>query len=109
MSTEKQIPEISVIIPCYNEEKNLEQGVLDEVYDYLVGQTFTWEVLIVNDESTDNSRALIERIIENKEHFSLFDIAHGGKPAAVWGGHPASQGRGGPLYRHGPIHPDPRA
>jgi dolichyl-phosphate beta-glucosyltransferase len=75
-----------VIIPCYNEEKNLEQGVLDEVYDYFAGQTFSWEVVIVNDESTDNSRALIEQSIEDKAHFSLFDIAHGGKPAAVWGG-----------------------
>jgi dolichyl-phosphate beta-glucosyltransferase len=92
MSTEKRIPEISVIIPCYNEAKNLEQGVLDEVNNYLADQTFPWEVLIVNDESTDKSRALIERIIADKEHFSLFDIAHGGKPAAVWEGIQQAQG-----------------
>jgi glycosyltransferase involved in cell wall biosynthesis len=86
MLTEKQTPTISVIIPCYNEQKNLERGVLDEVYQYLEGQALPWEVVIVNDESTDNSRSLIERFIQDRVDFSLFDIPHGGKPAAVWEG-----------------------
>lgn len=86
MLTKKQEPSISVIIPCWNEEKNLENGVLDEVYQYLVKQSYSWEVIIVNDESTDNSKSLIKRFIENKANFSLFDIPHGGKPAGVWTG-----------------------
>lgn len=76
----------SVIIPCYNEEKNLEKGVLGEVYQYLKGQTYSWEVIIVNDESTDNSQSLIEHFIKTKDRFSLLNIAHGGKPAGVWAG-----------------------
>lgn len=79
-------PYLSVVIPCYNEEKNLERGVLSEVYDYLKEQTFSWEVVICNDESTDKSRALIQAFIQDKPRFSLHDIPHGGKPAAVWGG-----------------------
>jgi dolichyl-phosphate beta-glucosyltransferase len=79
-------PYFSIIIPCYNEAKNLEAGVLDEVNDYLTQQTYTWEVVIVNDEATDNSRALIKHFIADKPHFSLVDIPHGGKPAAVWAG-----------------------
>ena len=79
-------PYISVIIPCYNEAKNLEAGVLDEVNDYLTRQDYAWEVVIVNDEATDNSRALIEQFIADKPRFSLVDIPHGGKPAAVWAG-----------------------
>jgi dolichyl-phosphate beta-glucosyltransferase len=86
MLTEKPTPTISVIIPCYNEQKNLERGVLDEVYRYLEGQALPWEVVIVNDESTDNSKSLIERFVQEKEGFSLFDIPHGGKPAAIWEG-----------------------
>jgi glycosyltransferase involved in cell wall biosynthesis len=86
MATTERRPDLSVVIPCYNEEKNLERGVLDEVYDYLKEQPFTWEVIICNDESTDNSRALIADFIRDKEGFSLHDIPHGGKPAAVWGG-----------------------
>ena len=86
MATERQQPILSVILPCYNEQKNLERGVLDEVYQYLAGKTLPWEVVIVNDESTDASRQLIERYIEDKPDFSLLDIPHGGKPAAVWAG-----------------------
>ena len=84
MQTEK--PCLSVIIPCYNEEKNLEMGVLNEVHQYLAQQDYPWEVLIVNDESTDDSRNLVERFIANAAHFTLLDIPHGGKPAAVWAG-----------------------
>lgn len=79
-------PHLSVVIPCYNEQKNLERGVLDEVYRYLASRDYTWEVVIVDDESTDDSRRLIERFIQDKAGFSLVDIPHGGKPAAVWGG-----------------------
>jgi len=85
MQAEKE-PLLSVIIPCYNEEKNLAKGVLAEVYDYLAAQALPWEVIIVNDESTDDSRALVERFIADRQNFSLFDIPHGGKPAAIWEG-----------------------
>jgi len=60
--------------------------VLDEVYQYLTQQNYAWEVVIVNDESTDGSETLIERSVESKRNFSLFDIPHGGKPAAIWAG-----------------------
>lgn len=86
MPTDELTPYISVIIPCWNEEKNLEKGVLDEVCQYLTQQNYSWEVIIVNDESTDNSKNLIERFIKEKKNFSLFDIPHGGKPAGVWAG-----------------------
>jgi glycosyltransferase involved in cell wall biosynthesis len=79
-------PYVSVVIPCYNEDKNLRRGVLDEVYRYLSRQDYFWEVIIVNDESTDDSRALVERFVADKANFSLYDIPHGGKPAAVWAG-----------------------
>ena len=77
---------LSVVIPCYNEEKNLRRGVLDEVHRYLSLQSYPWEVIIVNDESTDESKKLLERFVVDKPNISLFDIPHGGKPAAVWAG-----------------------
>lgn len=86
MQTEKLKPYISVIIPCYNEEKNLERKKLEEVHKYLTDQDYSWEVIIVDDESTDNSRSLIERFLKNKTNFFLFDISHGGKPAGIWAG-----------------------
>jgi dolichyl-phosphate beta-glucosyltransferase len=82
----EQKPILSVIIPCYNEAKNLEKGVLTEVYHYLEQQSYPWEVIIVNDESTDNSKPLIEQFIKDKSGFALGNIPHGGKPVAVWAG-----------------------
>jgi len=92
MTTTQHAPDVSVIIPCYNEEKNLEHGVLDEVHRYLSHQPTGWEVLIVNDASTDRSRELIADFIEGKSRYQLIDIPHGGKPAAVWAGIQAARG-----------------
>ncbi len=86
MPSQKTTPDISIVIPCYNEQKNLESGVLDEVYRFLVAQDYAWEVIIVNDESNDDSRRLIQCFIADKPCFNLYDIPHGGKPAAVWAG-----------------------
>lgn len=85
-------PYLSVVIPCWNEEKNLENGVLDEVYQYLIAQSYTWELVIVNDASSDKSRDLIENFITGKSDCYLYDIPHGGKPAAVWEGIQRSKG-----------------
>jgi len=78
--------EISIIIPCYNEENNLKKGVLNEVFDFLKTQKFTWEVIICNDESTDNSLKLVKDFVSKHKGFRVLDLPHGGKPSAVWGG-----------------------
>ncbi len=77
---------VSIIIPCYNEENNLKRGVLDEVYGFLKTQDFIWEVIICNDESTDNSLTFIKEFSKKHDNFKVLDLPHGGKPSAVWGG-----------------------
>jgi len=77
---------ISIVIPCYNEENNLKRGVLTQVYDYLKKQKYDWEVLVCNDESTDNSLKLAQDISSKYKNFQVLDLPHGGKPSAVWGG-----------------------
>ena len=61
---------------------------------YLDGADFSWEVVIVDDESTDGSREWLEAWLERKERtgWRLHTIAHGGKPAAVWAGIEAAVG-----------------
>jgi len=83
---------LSIVIPCYNEVENLQRGVLDEVDDFLKKQKFTWEVIISDDGSTDDSRDLIRKMIKNKKGFRLIENEHGGKPLAVWGGIKNAQG-----------------
>lgn len=77
---------LSIVIPCYNEENNLKKGVLDEVNEFLKNQEFDWEVIVCNDESTDNSLKLVKDFVSKHRGFRALDLPHGGKPSAVWGG-----------------------
>lgn len=77
---------ISIIIPCYNEENNLNRGVLQEVADFLKTANFQYEVIICNDQSTDNSLALVKKFCLNNKNFKVLDLPKGGKPGAIWGG-----------------------
>jgi dolichyl-phosphate beta-glucosyltransferase len=85
-------PYLSVVIPCYNEKENLERGVLDEVYNFFKNQDFTWEVIVSDDGSTDQSCQLVTKYIKGKNGFRLVKNLHGGKPSAVWGGIKNSNG-----------------
>ncbi len=77
---------ISIVIPSYNEAANLKKGVLDEVGNYLEGQGFDFEVIIVDDGSTDNSVELVKKHIAKKKNFKLIQNSHGGKANAVMTG-----------------------
>ncbi|HJX59032.1 hypothetical protein A2V61_04330 [Candidatus Woesebacteria bacterium RBG_19FT_COMBO_47_8] len=74
---------LSLIIPCYNEQENLKRKVLGEIYKYLKGKSFSWEVIISDDGSTDESRAIIEKEISSYPGFRLLANPHGGKPSAL--------------------------
>ena len=51
-----KIPAVSIIIPMYNSEK-----YIGECLDSILAQTFTdYEVIVVDDCSTDNSRAVVQ-------------------------------------------------
>jgi len=74
---------LSVIVPCYNEEVNLQKGVLFRVNDFLSKQPYSWEVIIVDDGSTDKSRLNIEKFLETHKGFKLLKNKHQGKAQAV--------------------------
>ncbi len=74
---------LSVVIPAYNEAKNLKLGVLEEVYNYLQKQIYSFEVLIVDDGSTDDTVVTIEQQIRDKKGFRLIKNSHGGKAMTV--------------------------
>ena len=76
-------PYLSVIIPCYNESENLKRGVLDEVTTYLNRQKYSYEVIISDDASSDDSREIIQDQIKNHSHMHLLANPHGGKAHAL--------------------------
>lgn len=85
-------PRLSVVIPCYNELANLENGCLGEVEEYLANVDFTWEVVISNDGSTDGSGEFVHGWCAERDGWRAIDVDHGGKPVAVWGGIQAAVG-----------------
>lgn len=84
--------ELSVVIPSYNEEANLKKGVLDEVGRYLKRMKMQYEVIIVDDGSSDNSVNLVNAYIGQNRNFKLIKNPHGGKANAVMTGMMQSKG-----------------
>ncbi len=74
---------LSVVIPSYDEMANLRKGVLDKVAHFLDKKKFEYEVLIVDDGSTDGSIEFVEEFIREHIHFKLIKNPHLGKAGAV--------------------------
>ncbi len=72
-------PAISVLVPICNAERYLEQAL-----DSLLAQTFTdFEVLCINDGSTDGSLDIIKRYMANDQRFRLIDKDNSGYGASM--------------------------
>jgi len=70
---------LSVIIPCYNELNSIEQ-VVQSVID-VIGTD--GEIIIVDDYSTDGTRALLEQNIDGKLARVIYQDKNQGKGAAL--------------------------
>ncbi len=75
-------PYLSVIIPAYNEEKRIVLTI-QRVLRYLSGQRFSWEVLVVDDGSSDSTASLVENLANINDHLRLIRLPHKGKGRAV--------------------------
>lgn len=75
---------VTLIIPCYNEEANIQKGVLDKIGNYTMHHREFKEVLIVDDGSTDDTKQLIKELyLPQFKKFKLIENAHQGKAIAV--------------------------
>jgi|TARA_B100001971_G_C18249794_1_gene577237 dolichyl-phosphate beta-glucosyltransferase len=57
----KENLELSVIIPSYNEEKFIKKTVLD-LDDYLIEKNIDYEIIVINDGSTDTTQKLLDEL-----------------------------------------------
>lgn len=79
-------PLLSIVITNYNEEKNLERGVLEQMASYLSTVNYSWEVIINDDGSTDKGEKIISNFVAKHDRFLLIHGKHGGKAAGLWNG-----------------------
>lgn len=71
-------PKISVIVPVYNTEKYLRRCI-----DSILNQTFTdFEVLLINDGSTDSSGAICDEYAKQDSRIRVFHKENGGVSSA---------------------------
>ena len=52
-------PELSVVVPCYNEEQRLPRTI-EQIERYLDARGAAYELILVDDGSTDGTRALMD-------------------------------------------------
>ncbi len=75
---------ISLIIPSYNEEANIQKGVLDKFGNFTKNDSRFIEVLIVDDGSTDHSKQIVrEKYLHQFPKFKLIENSHQGKAFAI--------------------------
>jgi dolichol-phosphate mannosyltransferase len=75
--------DISVVCPFYNEAEIIEHSVL-ELLDRLASLNEQWELIVVNDGSTDDSQEIVQRIAEKYQQLRVV-------------GYPRNRGRGHAL------------
>ena len=68
----------SVVIPCFDEERRI-GATLDHVLRYLGGRGEPWEVLVVDDGSSDGTSEIVGRRMAGHPHLRLirFPVNHG--------------------------------
>jgi glycosyltransferase involved in cell wall biosynthesis len=69
----------SVIMPCYNSEAYVKDAI-----ESVIKQTYTnWELLIINDGSTDQTLEIINNYASNDKRIRVFTKENGGYSSAV--------------------------
>lgn len=86
---DKKLPEITVIVPVYNNEKYLKKCM-----DSIAAQTYdNYEVILINDGSTDGSGRLCDSFAEKDERISVIHQENRGLASSRKRGVDAAKGK----------------
>jgi dolichol-phosphate mannosyltransferase len=86
-------PDLSVVFPVYNEEKNL-PVLLDEIRSALQKEPWSWEVIAVDDGSEDRSLEVLMQLRREHPMLRIVKLArNSGQTAALDAGWAAASGR----------------
>lgn len=84
--------ELSIVVPIYNEAENI--GPLVDAVRAALGERFAWELLLVDDGSTDGSRTVARALGRKDPRVRLVPLARNfGQTAAMQAGFDAATGR----------------
>src|SRR4051794_38071981 len=85
--------DVTVILPAYNERENL-APLLDEIEQALTPTGYVFEIIVVDDGSTDGSGMLLRELARTKPHLKVITFrANYGQSSAFDAGFRAATGR----------------
>lgn len=83
---------VSVIVPLYNEEESLET-LYDEIAVALSASGLNWDVVFINDGSTDDSASILNGLVKRSDRATVIELRRNfGKAAALDAGMNAARG-----------------
>lgn len=90
----KKIPQpyLSVVIPAYNEEKNI-LSTLKRVESFLNDYKKSYEVLVMDDGSADSTYEISSNFVKTNKKLKVYNLPHKGKANAVISGIKAAKGK----------------
>jgi len=98
MPSKNKLPDLSVIIPAYNEEQRIE-GAVDSLFTALEGAGIDLEAIAVYDTSSDGTEKALERLAARHHAFSYFHNAYEpGVGTAIATGLDRYRGRTAAIY-----------
>lgn len=85
--------DLSIVVPCYNEEGNVEL-FYEEVQKVFKGKKIKYEIVFVNDGSSDNTLDRLTNIVDQKkQNIKVINFSRNfGKEAAMYAGLKESEG-----------------
>jgi dolichyl-phosphate beta-glucosyltransferase len=85
-------PELSIVVPCYNEEERLPRTV-EQIERYFAGKPISYELILVDDGSTDGTRQIQDAAAERNPSVRVEALPRNrGKGRALAEGVAASKG-----------------
>ena len=84
---------LSVILPSYNEMKNIKRAVLDDVYKYLEQYPNSWELILSDDGSSDGTLEALKDFAKKDQRIRFLANDHRGKGPTVAAGMLAATGK----------------
>lgn len=88
-----QEPYLSIIIPSFNENKNIHRNVLDDVWEYLQQLSYDWELIMSDDGSNDQTLEHLTKFAQKSPKIRILKNIHAGKGPTVQAGMLAAQGQ----------------
>lgn len=86
------MPKFSIVIPAYNEADKI-NSTLTQVFSFMRGFVESFEVIVVDDGSSDNTAELVKQYAKENSELILVENPHKGKGPTVWTGIKKAKGQ----------------